>query len=141
VAVSAAVGMASCGASSQLDPSADELSLGTWGGDDVGVLVTGPGAHVHIGCTFGDFSAPIALDSDGRFNVPGEYVLNAYPVLVGPPMPAQFAGVVRSDLLTLTVAIHDTIEGKLVLLGPETVRYGHEPTMGPCPICQIPEDL
>jgi hypothetical protein len=128
---------ASCEATTQLDPSASELAIGTWGGDDAGLIITGTEAHVHLGCTYGDFPAHVALDADRRFSVPGEYVPNAYPVAVGPPMPAQLAGVLRGDLLTLTVAVQDTIEGRLVVFGPTKVEYGREPQMGPCPICRI----
>jgi hypothetical protein len=55
-----------------------------------------------------------------------------------PPMPAQFAGVVRGHELTFTVAVNDTIEKELVVLGPVTVTYGHEPEMGTCPLCTDP---
>jgi hypothetical protein len=74
--------------------SAVELPVGTWGGEDAGVIVAATAAHVHVGCTNGDFPAPIALDEDGRFSVAGDYLLMAYPVAVGPTMPARFAGVV-----------------------------------------------
>ncbi|MSR22815.1 MAG: hypothetical protein EXR92_04615 [Gemmatimonadetes bacterium] len=94
--------------------------------------------HVHVGCTYGDFPAAIALDAAGRFSVPGEYQPRAYPIVRDPPMPAQLAGVVRGHQLTLTVAVNDTIEKKLVVLGPVTVDYGREPDMAICPICADP---
>ena len=34
----------------------------------------------------------------------------------------------------MTVAVNDTIEGELVVLGPMSVRLGQEPELGPCPI-------
>ena len=80
----------------------------------------------------------ILLDADLRFSVSGEYLLRAYPIAVGPTMPAQFAGVLRGDDVTLTVAVNDTIEKRLVVLGPVTVAFGREPNMGPCPICESP---
>ena len=52
-------------------------------------------------------------------------------------MSAQFAGVVRGGALTLTVAVNDTIQKELIVLGPVTVRYGREAQMGPCPICEM----
>jgi len=72
--------------------------------------------------------------------VPGEYLLRAYPVAVGPAMPAQFAGVLRGTALTLTVAVNDTVDKRLVVLGPVTVVLGHEPKLGPCPICKSPAE-
>jgi hypothetical protein len=117
--------------------SAVELPVGTWGGEDAGVIVTATAAHVHVGCTNGDFPAPIALDEDGRFSVAGDYLLTAYPVAVGPTMPARFAGVVSRGELVMTVAVDDTIAGELVVLGPVSVRLGREPELGPCPICAM----
>jgi hypothetical protein len=36
------------------------------------------------------------------------------------------------------VAVNDTIEKKLVALGPVTVTFGREPRMQQCPICRTP---
>ncbi len=121
-----------------LPPSSDRLSVGTWGGKDAGVLVNDVIAHVHVGCTYGDFPAPIPLGADGRFSVSGSYLLHAYPIAVGPPLPAQFAGVVQGALLTYTIAVDDTVAKQLVVLGPSTVAYGREPDMVNCPICSVP---
>ena len=116
----------------------DQLTLGTWGGDNAGVIATDTLTHVHIGCTFGDMPGPIDLDDTGRFTVDGTFVLQAYPVLVGPTLPAQFSGRVRGTTLTLAVAVNDTVSGTLVALGPVEVVYGRTPDMGPCPICLVP---
>ena len=119
-------------------PPADRLAMGTWGGDNAGVIVSDSVAHVHIGCTFGDFKMPVTLDQDGRFNVAGTYVLRAFPIVIGPSLPAQFAGLVEGSRLTLTVAVNDTVQKTLVVLGPATVTLGRDPRMGPCPICRTP---
>lgn len=113
------------------------LAEGTWGGDDAGIVATDSIAHVHFGCTYGDFPAPIELDADGRFSVSGEYVIEAYPVAVGPTMPAELAGVVRGRDLTMTVAVNDTVDHRLVVFGPTTVRLGTDPDMRMCPICAM----
>ena len=115
------------------------LAEGTWGGDDAGAVVTEDLVHVHFGCTNGDFESPVVLDADGRFSVSGEYHLHVYPVATGPSMPAELAGVVRGRDLTMTVAVNDTIEDRLVVLGPVQVRIGTEPSMQMCPICAMPE--
>jgi hypothetical protein len=119
------------------EPSApdDELAVGTWGGDNAGVIVSDSVAHVHVGCTYGNFRLPFDLDAEGGFDVSGEYVLRAYPVAVGPPLPARFKGTVRRDELTFTVTVNDTVARQTVVLGPATARLGREPRMGPCPIC------
>ena len=127
-----------CTGSGPLPPSDDVLSMGTWGGDNAGVIVTDETSHVHVGCTFGDMPPAIPLDASGRFVIDGSYVLRAYPVQVGPPLPAQFSGRVSGRFLTLAIAVNDTVEKKLVALGPITVEYGRTPSMGPCPICRVP---
>jgi hypothetical protein len=80
----------------------------------------------------------IPLDPGGRFTVDGSYVLRAYPVMIGPSLPAQFSGRVSGRTLTLAIAVNDTVEKKLIALGPITVIYGRTPGMGPCPICLVP---
>lgn len=105
-----------------------------------GVIVSDSGAHVHIGCTYGDVTGRVPLDSSGRFNVSGSYVLRAYPIAVGPSLPAQFAGSVVAGTLTLTVTVNDTVMHATTVLGPATVVLGKEPVMGPCPICRTPAD-
>jgi hypothetical protein len=119
------------------------LERGTWGGENAGTIVTESATHVHIGCTYGDIEGRVPLDSDGRFSLSGSYVLRAYPVAVGPPLPATFHGqVVRQRLgvttLTLVVAVNDTVENTARILGPVTVTFGKEPMLGPCPICRVP---
>jgi hypothetical protein len=129
----------SCGTKSVLNGGADGVvAAGTWGGENAGAVVTDTIAHIHIGCTFGDIKGRIALDANGRFTVDGSYVLRAYPVYVGPELPAQFSGVVSGKELTIAVAVNDTVQKKVVSLGPVTVKLGTDPRMGPCPICTVP---
>lgn len=127
-----------CDNSSVLPPAGSSLAIGTWGGDNAGVIVTDSATHVHVGCTFGDMPGLVHLDATGRFTVDGSYVLRAYPVQVGPSLPAQFSGRVVGRTLTLAIAVNDTVEKKVVALGPITVEYGRTPRMGPCPICRAP---
>lgn len=134
VGVASLLGFAACGTSGSFGLP-DELPEGTWGGENAGVIVTATSAHVHVGCTNGDFPAPIELDEDGRFSVAGDYLLTAFPVAMGPTMPARLAGVVERNTLVMTVAVDDTIADELVVLGPVTVRLGQDPQLGPCPIC------
>jgi hypothetical protein len=49
--------------SSRMHP--DTVPVGTWGGEDAGLLVRSDGAHAHIGCTLGDVSGPISVDAAG----------------------------------------------------------------------------
>jgi len=130
-----------CGSKDPLGPPAGgDLASGTWGGDNAGVIVSDSGTHVHIGCTYGDVTGLVPLDSSGRFSVSGSYVLRAYPVAVGPSLPAQFSGSVAAGTLTLTVTVTDTVMHATTVLGPATVVLGKEPVMGVCPICRTPAD-
>jgi hypothetical protein len=137
LAALAAPAAVACSGRDRVAAPAGELALGTWGGDGAGVIVTDSVLHVHIGCTFGDVAGRVALDASGRFTRDGAYVLRAYPVLVGPSLPAQFSGVVEGKRLTLAVAVNDTTQGKVVSLGPVMVTFGEEPKLGPCPICTV----
>jgi hypothetical protein len=112
------------------------LRAGTWGGEGAAVVVGDTSVHVHVGCTTGDLPAPVRLSRDGRFDVAGRYQPRAFPVAVGPHVPARFAGAVDGTTLTLTVTVDDTVEKRLRLYGPVTVRLDDVPRLGPCPICR-----
>lgn len=133
-----ALGAAACDDFDLAFSTGGTLAVGTWGGDDAGVLVTEGNIHIHIGCTFGDIVGEIPIDAEGRFAVDGSYVLRAFPVQVGPSLPAQFAGQVEGRRLTLAVAVNDTVQGEVVALGPVEVVFGKEPAMAMCPICRVP---
>ena len=129
--------LARCTSSPSLG-AGDALTVGTWGGENAGVVVSDSSAHVHVGCTNGSF--PIAQAVSGQFDIAGSYILRAYPVAIGPELPARFTGVVRNGTLTLTVTVDDTVAHTPVVLGPVRVTLGKEPRMGPCPICKTPGD-
>ncbi len=97
-------------------------------------------AHVHIGCTYGDLRGRVALDADGRFSQSGSYLLRAYPIAIGPTLPAVFTGRVVGQTLTISVTVRDTIANTEVVRGPVAVQLGTEPTMANCPICRTPGD-
>jgi hypothetical protein len=131
--------LAGCGASPVNGvPDDGLLSLGTWGGDSAGVIVNDTIAHVHIGCTYGDIPGRVRLDADGQFTASGSFLLRAYPVAVGPTMPAQFTGRVSGSTLTITVTVRDTLTNATVIRGPATSTLGTTPRMANCPICRVP---
>lgn len=126
---------------SATEAPATTLALGTWGGDGAGLIVSDTTAHLHIGCTKGDFPRPPVLEAGGRFDVTGSYVLRAFPIEIGPSLPARFTGTVRASQLVVTVVVNDTVAKQTVTLGPATVTRGREPKLGPCPICRTPEQM
>jgi hypothetical protein len=109
--------------------------IGTWGGNNAGLIVAGTDVHVHIGCTLGDAVGPISPDANGRFEATGTYNVDAYPVDRGITHQARFTGQIVRQTMTLTVTLTDTAR----TLGPVTLTYGKEPKMGPCPICRVPK--
>ena len=115
-----------------------KLALGTWGGDNAGMIVSDTAMHLHVGCTFGDVSGRILIAADGSFDVAGTYMLRAYPIAVGPTVPARFRGQLDGVIATVTVTVDDTVQRQTVVKGPVTVKYGDQPRLGPCPICRRP---
>lgn len=115
--------------------------VGTWGGDNAGLIVSDTEIHVHIGCTLGNALGPIRPDTNGRFETNGTYNVDAYPVDRGIIHPARFTGQITGQItgqtMTLTVSLTD-IER---VLGPVTLIHGSEPKMGPCPICRAPKGM
>src|SRR3954462_14606535 len=90
------------------------LPLGTWGGDNSGMIVGDTAMHIHVGCTYGDVSGRIPVTGDGAFDVQGRYTLRAYPIVVGPEMPARFVGRITGAKATVMVTVTDTVEHKTV---------------------------
>jgi hypothetical protein len=119
-------------------PLDGKLPLGTWGADDAGMIVGDTAMHLHIGCTFGDVSGRITLNPNGSFDVAGSYMLRAYPIAVGPTLPARFSGQLDGSTATITVTVNDTVQHTTVVKGPVIVQFGEQPRMGPCPICRRP---
>jgi hypothetical protein len=111
--------------------------VGTWGGDNAGLIVSNTDVHVHIGCTLGDAVGPIRTDANGRFEATGTYNVDAYPVDRGITHPASFTGQIVGQTMSLRVTLTDI--GRVV--GPVTLIYGKDPKMGPCPICRVPKGI
>jgi len=127
--------MVGCRASGPSD--LEQVPVGTWGGDDAGVIVSATQVHAHIGCTKGDVDGSIPLDAQGRFDVEGLYNVDAYPVDRGILHPARFFGNTDGRALTLSVRLTDTGQ----TLGPVSLTLGREPGMQMCPICRVAPTL
>jgi len=131
----ASVALFACSSSGiGLPPFDGKLALGTWGGDNAGMLVSDMAMHLTVGCTYGDVSGRITVAVDGSFDVAGSYMLRAYPVAFGPTVPARFRGQLDGATATVTVTVDDTVQHKTVVEGPVSVKYGDQPRIGPCPI-------
>jgi hypothetical protein len=127
-----------CSSTPILPPYDGALPLGNWGSDSAGVIVSDTATHIHIKCTYGDISGRVPIGADGSFDVAGRYQLRAYPIEIGPTVPARFTGRVRGARVTITVTVNDTVQKQTVVLGPVSATYGIEARMWPCPICRRP---
>ena len=115
------------------------LPVGTWGGDSAGMIVDDTSTHFHVACTFGNVSGRIFVNTGGFFDLSGSYMLRAYPIAVGPSLPAHFVGQISGLEVTLVVIVDDTVQHQSVTRGPVRVTLGKDPRLGPCPIC-LPSD-
>ena len=134
----AAALLAACAHSSTPPTSDGALALGSWGGDGAGMIVGDTAMHLHIKCTYGDVSGRIPIDANGRFDVSGSYMLRAFPIAVGPSVPARFTGRLDGASVTITVTVNDTVQHMSGDIGPVTVTFGKEPRLLPCPFCRRP---
>lgn len=132
-----AAAVAGC-SSGNASPSDGRIALGTWGGDSAGMIVSDTAMHLHIDCTYGDVSGRVSVNMNGEFDVTGSYTLRAYPIAIGPALPARFVGRLDGDQVTLTVTVNDTVAHQTVVRGPVRVILGDEPRLGACPICRRP---
>ncbi len=138
-ATAAMVAMAAgCSSSTSLAVSDGALALGTWGGDSSGMIVSDTAMHLHVGCTYGDVSGRIPVDAEGRIDVYGSYMLRAYPIAVGPAVPAHFVGTLSGKTAVITVTVDDTVQHTTVVRGPVSITLGVDPRLMPCPICRRP---
>jgi hypothetical protein len=131
----------SCASPSSAPFVAGPLALGNWGGDSAAMIVGDTAMHLHVGCTYGDVSGRIDVGPNGQFAVAGSYMLRAFPIAVGPSVPARFSGQVnaaKGGTATITVTVDDTVTHQMVVRGPVTVSLGQTPRLMPCPICRRP---
>lgn len=102
------------------------------------MIVGDTATHLHIACTYGDISGRVSLGPNGEIDATGSYMLRAYPIAVGPTVPAHFTGRVDGATATISVTVTDTVTHTTVVRGPVKVTFGDAPRLGPCPICRRP---
>jgi hypothetical protein len=138
VAAVVVIACSSATTTTTLPPFDGNLPLGNWGGENAGMIVSDTAMHLHIGCTYGDASGRVPVGTGGQFDVAGSYMLRAFPIAVGPAVPARFTGRLDGAKVTITATVNDTVRDTTVVLGPVTVTYGADAKLGPCPICRRP---
>lgn len=110
----------------------ERLAPGAWGGDHIRMEVSEAGAALEFDCAHGAIDKPIALDSEGRFDLKATYTVErGGPVRRDSPppvRPARYSGRVSGDTLTLTVTLTDTDEDA----GTYTLTRGSEGRVFKC---------
>jgi hypothetical protein len=109
-------------------PAIQTVSLGGWGGDHVGLLLTATGGTLEYDCAHGTVDQPFVTDSAGRFQLAGTHTREHGGPIRGDEKPdkhpARYTGAVDGDTMTLTVTLTDSNEvlGNFTLTRGRTAR-------------------
>lgn len=88
------------------DSTAASAALGIWGGDRLQLTVDATGARVALDCANGSISMPLVLDAHGSFAANGKfetYEPGPQKADSGGAATVRYSGVVKGDLMTLTI--------------------------------------
>lgn len=112
--------------------NATQLPTGMWGGQHIGMDVTGNGATIEYDCAHGSINRRIELDGDGRFDVQGTFVLESggpvTPETTSDARPARYAGRVDGRTMTLTLTFTETGQ----VADTFSLVYGEPPQLTKC---------
>ncbi len=102
------------------------LPGGTWGGSQGNLAVYADSATFDLPCAAARIPSPIVTDADGRFDLSGQWAVQAGPVFPGDVnwQSARFTGQRSGDLLEITVHIDSGVTLSIVVIGPLTFRRG-----------------
>jgi hypothetical protein len=125
--------IAACAKDSTMAPPATRLTFGEWGGDHAQVVASDSITEVTYGCTSGEFTGSIPLNTAGRFAVNGSFYPYFGPISASALMPAQLSGLVEGNTLTFAIAVSDTIQHRVISLGPQVVVLGQPANIVVCP--------
>lgn len=103
---------------------------GSWGGMHASLTLTAADGSITYDCAHGGLRAPLVLDGDGDFDVPGIHVRDTGGPIridaVPDSLPARYFGHVAGNRMTLRVAVvADT-------LGPFDLQLGAAPQLVRC---------
>ncbi len=109
------------------------VAEGRWGGVGIALDVAASGARIEFDCAHGTIDAPLALDSEGRFDAPGTFVRERPgPVRMDEPeekgIPVRYVGRFDGETLELRVVLPDAPRPP----GPLTARLGQTPRLRKC---------
>jgi hypothetical protein len=115
------------------EPGRANVLLGQWGGEHISVVTHETGALLEYDCGRGTIDVPLVVNNDtGRFDARGTHVFErGGPVREGEPPdehPAQYAGVISNNVLTLTVTTTDDNRN----VGTYTAYFGKQARLRKC---------
>ena len=129
--LAAAVVIVACSRSDVLFAPGSSLPSGEWGADRVQFVTSDSVTEVVYYCVGGTFAGDIVPDASGHFTVNGRFAPYFGPF--SRDMPAQMSGQVDGKTLTFAVAVNDTINQKVISIGPATVQFGQHANIIVCP--------
>src|SRR5262245_60901609 len=98
---------AACG-----DDDVATVPQGDYAGDSVFVRVHGSGAELAFNCAHGEITSPLRLDAEGRFELPGYFVIDVGPTPIDPVRPpATYRGRYDGHGLTFSLSTQATEAG------------------------------
>jgi hypothetical protein len=113
-------------------PRTRSLRTGTWGGQHISMEVTARETTIEYDCAHATIDRRIALDRNGRFDVPGiQSSERGGPVRRGSSRAGyavRFVGEVKGKEMTLTVTNSETNES----IGTFMLKYGQQPRLMKC---------
>lgn len=131
-AVVAALFAAHLAASPTPSPAGPRVAEGRWGGVGIALDVTVSGARIELDCAHGTIDAPLALDAQGAFDLPGTLVRERPgPVREGQTEtiePVRYTGRLEGDALTLRIVRPNAPKAST----PLSAVFGQTPRLRKC---------
>jgi hypothetical protein len=108
------------------------VTLGTWGGQHIRMIVTANGATIEYDCAQGSIASKLTLDAERKFSLNGSHMMEGPgPIRIGitrQGRPARFDGQVNGDEMSLSVVLTDSNES----IGDFILRRGSEGRLRKC---------
>ncbi len=108
----------------------ERVPTGEWGGPHVHLSVQDQGALIEFDCGHGTLDAPLELDQQGRFDVPGRFAREGGPVREGADnagQPVRYSGKTDGQELTLEMVFDNGDRS-----GPYALGFGRSSRLFKC---------